>query len=413
MSVSSPPQESDVIIAGGGLAGTLLAHALLSLGLRVAMVEVREPRILEQPSFDGRSTALANGTVRILDKLGLWSAIEAAAQPITHIHIGQQGHFGVARIDASEEGVDALGFTAENRLIGEALWTRLEDRDGFLCLAPARVAAFETDAEGVSVSVLTDTGESTVRGKLLIAADGARSTIRQTLGIGTKSGAYGQRAVVANCVFKRDHRGAAFERFTRDGPLALLPLRGKCALVWSLPEDRAEQVLALSDDEFASQLQKAFGNRLGPVTRVGIRASYPLFRMQSDSVIAERTVLIGNAAVSMHPVAGQSFNLAVRDIASLAELIGTVRARDAAGDIGGPQLLAEFSHWRKGDQRATAWFTHSLVAGMGLDIPGLGVLRGLALTAFDILPGSKRALARHTMGLAGRVPRLARGLDLN
>lgn len=411
MSGAGAVLETDVVIVGGGLAGTLLAQALLAVPVRVALVEAHEVRRLEQPSFDSRATALANGTVRILGQLDLWREIAARAERIAHIHIGQQGRFGAARIHADEEGVDALGYTVENRVLGEALWRRLEDRDGFDCLSPARWEALETGIGGVTARVRLEDRSVEVRGRLLVAADGARSSIRSALGITARTSAYDQQALIANISTTRPHEGWAFERFTPTGPLAVLPLAGRSAVVWTLATDAAGRMQAQTDAEFAAALQRVFGYRLGRIRRVGRRDAHPLIRLRSDAVTGPRSVLIGNAAVSMHPVAGQSFNLAVRDIAALAELVAAAR-REPGGDIGRPELLSEYRRWRAADQRSVSWFTHGLVTGMGLDLPGLALLRDVGLIGFDLLPGAKRALARHTMGLGGRVPRLARGLGL-
>jgi 2-octaprenyl-6-methoxyphenol hydroxylase len=413
MSAPARVIEADVIVVGGGLAGSLLAHALLAVSARVVLIEARRAQELEQPGFDSRATALANGSVRILDRLGLWSDVVRGAEKISHIHIGQQGRFGMARIHAEEEGVDSLGYTVENRVLGEVLWRGLEQREGLTVLSPARLVRFTADSSAVAAEVEAGGGRIAVRARLLAAADGARSTVRDALGISAQAVDYGQQAIVANCAFDRPHCGWAFERFTPGGPLAILPLADRCAIVWTLATPAADAMIAAKDADFAAALQRAFGFRLGRIRRVGARAAHSLYRLRSDTVTGPRSVLIGNAAVSMHPVAGQSFNLAVRDIATLAELIAAApESNELPTDPGSPELLATYRRWRAGDQRNVAWFTHGLVTGMALDLPGIAALRGLGLIAFDVLPGAKRALARHTMGLGGRVPRLARGLDL-
>jgi len=395
------------MIVGGGLVGSLLANALLSIPVRVVLVEARDVDTLEQPSFDARSTALANGTVRIFERLGLWQDVAPAAEPIEHIHIGQQGRFGAARIHAADEGVAALGYTAENRILGSALWAPLRRAGMFECLSPARCTGFEVGNDRVTAVVEQSDTQRAVRARLLVAADGARSSVRQAMGIGASAARYDQCAVIVNCVTERPHAGWAFERFTPQGPLALLPLsERRSAVIWSLEQARASEILELADADFVAALQRAFGFRLGRIERAGARSSHPLFRVRSDAVTGARSALLGNAAVSMHPVAGQSFNLAVRDVASLAELIA------GADDPGSPELLQEYRRWRHSDQQKVSLFTHGLVSAMGIDLPGFRAMRDIGLVAFDLLPGAKRALARHTMGLAGRVPRLARGLPL-
>jgi 2-octaprenyl-6-methoxyphenol hydroxylase len=404
--------ECDVLIVGGGLVGSLLANALATLPVSVILVEARSVAGLEQPSFDGRATALANGSQRVLSQLGLWPQIRAEAEPIRAIHIGQRGHFGAARIEAQEEGVAALGYTVENRVLGTALWNPLTTQPGFRCLAPADLLDFSTSPGSVTAIVAQDGQRREIVAQLMVAADGARSRMREALGINARVDDYGQQAVIVNCTTDEAHAGRAFERFTDEGPLAVLPLtRNRVAVVWTLPAARAESMLALSDDDFRAALQQAFGYRLGRIAKAGARDCHPLYRVRSLDLIRERTVLIGNAANALHPVAGQGFNLALRDVAALAELIADALA-SGDKDVGASRLLEAYREWRAEDQRKLTAFTHALVQGFGAELPGLGKARGIGLVAFDLLPGAKSLLARQTMGLAGRGPRLARRLDL-
>jgi 2-octaprenyl-6-methoxyphenol hydroxylase len=404
--------ECDVLIVGGGLVGSLLANALSTLSLRTVLVEAQRVATLDQPSFDGRVTALANGSQRVLERLGLWGAIRADAQAIRHIHIGERGRFGAARIHARDEGVPALGYTVENRTLGSALWEPLHESQQFTCLSPAELVSFDCAPDGVTAEVDCGANRATVDARLLVAADGARSKLRQALRIGARVDDYQQQAIIVNCTTAEPHRARAFERFTADGPIAVLPLtHDRAGVVWTLPATQADRILALPDDEFRAALQAAFGYRLGRFERVGRRDRHVLRRVRSDELTHQRTVLIGNAAIALHPVAGQGFNLALRDAAALAEVIADVR-RDGPVDVGSAAVLARYRAWRTGDQQKLAGFTHALVRGFGMDAVGLGSLRAAGLMAFDLLPGAKCLLARHTMGLAGRVPRLARHLDL-
>ena len=404
--------DCDVLIVGGGLVGSLLANALSTLKLETVLVEAKSVDSLEQPSFDGRVTALANGSQRVLQQLGLWSDIRADAQPIRHIHIGERSRFGAARIEARDEGVPALGYTVENRTLGAALWKPLKAQQRFRCLSPAELVDFECSAEGVSARVESSQITATVRARLMVAADGARSKLRRALGIAARVDDYEQQAIIVNCTTEELHRGRAFERFTSKGPIAVLPLtQDRVGVVWTLPTELADRVHNLSDDDFRTALQTAFGFRLGRFERIGRRDRHPLHRVRSEDLTGERTVLIGNAAVALHPVAGQGFNLALRDAAALAEVIADA-AREGPYDPGDAVLLDRYRAWRAGDQRKLAGFTHALVRGFGANAAGLSLLRGAGLMAFDLVPGAKSLLARHTMGLAGRVPRLARHLDL-
>ena len=406
--------DCDVLIVGGGLVGSLLANALARLPLRIVLVEARRVDTLESPSFDGRATALANGSQRVLEQLGLWDAIRHDAEPIRWIHIGERGRFGAARIDAQEEGVAALGYTVENRVLGRALWEPLAAEERFSCLAPAEVVDFAVDAGAVTAQVAVAGETRTVRARLMVAADGARSRVREALGIDARVDDYEQAAIVVNATTAEPPRNRAFERFTPTGPIAVLPLsRERVAVIWTLPVAEAERLAGLGDDEFRKALQSAFGWRLGAFVRVGRRDRYPLQRVRSDELVRERTVLIGNAAVALHPVAGQGFNLALRDVAALAEVLADgIAGRDVPFDPGDAASLDAYRRWRASDQQKLAGFTHALVQGFGAGLPGLGDMRGFSLMAFDLVPGAKSLLAQHTMGLAGRVPRLARHLGL-
>ena len=406
--------EADVLIVGGGLAGSTLAHALALTSLTTVLVEARDPAQLEQPSFDGRATALANGSQRILASLGLWGQVAADAEPIRSIHISEYGRFGAARIHAQEEGVPALGYTLENRLLGGALWRALDAASGFTCLAPAKLSSLTVGEERVEAEVTTAQQRLSLVAKVVVAADGANSQVRRELAIDTHEDRYEQQAVILNCATEIPHAGRAFERFTPDGPLAFLPLSAnRVAVVWTLSHEQANRVAALEDDVFGRELQAAFGYRLGRITRVGSRTAYPLARLRSATVIGSRAVLIGSAAVNLHPVAGQGFNLALRDVASLAETFTEhLDGQLVADDPVSAAVKHRKQHWRRQDQKAVEALTHGLIRLFGYGALPLAASRGIGLMAFDLFPGAKAALARQTMGLSGRLSRLARGLPL-
>ena len=405
--------ECDVLIVGGGLVGSTLAHALAQIPVSAVLVEERDPGRLEAPGFDDRSTALASGSRRILDGLGLWDDVAGEAEPIASIHISERGRFGASRLMASREGVPALGYTVENRVLAGAVWPKILQVDAVTCLAPGSLEDFQVEASGVTARVSTGGSCRTILARLLVAADGARSRVRSELGIGVREDDYGQKGVILNCETEIPHRGRAFERFTPTGPLAMLPLGGgRMSVVWTLPREEGDRIGALDDAPFRDALQRAFGYRLGRIRQVGIRSAWPLHRVRADALTATRAVLVGNAAFSLHPVAGQGFNLALRDIAALSELICDARRDDADADPGAAALLDRYAEWRAADQRRVAGFTHGLMRLFTIDAAPLAVSRGLGLMAFDLLPGAKRWLARQAMGLGGRVSRLARGLRL-
>jgi 2-octaprenyl-6-methoxyphenol hydroxylase len=411
-------RDCDVLIVGGGAVGSALACALAELPLDTVLVEAHEVRLLEQPSFDARVTALANGSQRILASLGLWGELEGYAEAIRAIHISERGRFGAARIDAKAEQVRALGYTVENQTLGRVLWERLGRAPRFTALAPALVTSLERDERRVTATIEQSGAVGTLRARLVVAADGARSAIRTALGFGAIEHDYAQRAVVFNCSTEAPLAGRAFERFTPRGPIALLPLTaGRAGVIWTLPREVAERVAELPVDAFRTELTSAFGYRLGRFTRIGTRHLHTLVRIASGAIHGPRAVLIGDAALRLHPVAGQGFNLALRDVATLAEVLAdavadAVADAGTAVDVGAAGPLARYAAWRVADRQRVSTFTHGLIQLFGESLPGLGLGRGLGLMAFDLLPGAKALLARQTMGRAGRLPRLARGLRL-
>ena len=407
--------DCDVLIVGGGLVGSALALALGTLPLRVIIVESHDVRATGSAGFDARATALANGTRHILDSLAVWPQLRPRAEAITEIHVSERGRFGGAHFAAAEENVAALGYTVENRDLGAALWQVLGDSTRFEVLSPARYvdSSIEDDAIDALIEV-EGSGRRHIRTRVVVAADGARSGVRSALGTGASQIDYEQSAVIFNCRLQRPLAGLAVERFMPEGPLAVLPLpdeRG--GVVWSLPSAGAQRLLESDDAAVCEAFEKATGGRLGPLERIGERALFPLYRVRSARVYGPRAVLIGSAAVNLHPVAGQGFNLAMRDVAWLAEVFADTLATQGPGaDIGTVQTLQRYARQRGADHGRVAGFTHGLVRLFGADLPGFGAVRGLGLLAFDVLPGARRQFARHAMGRAGRSPRLACGQPL-
>jgi 2-octaprenyl-6-methoxyphenol hydroxylase len=394
-----------VAIAGGGMVGLSLAAALADLPLEVVVIEPVAAESDEQPSFDARTTALSGGSRRVLEGIGAWPAVASRATPIRRIHVSERGAFGTAILTAEEQGVAALGYTVENRLLGHALRSRVGALPR-IRLLHARVAGLQAGDDTVRLE--TSAGES-LAARLVVAADGAQSTVRTALGVGVSISDYGQHAIIAHVDTTRFHEHTAYERFAPGGPLAVLPIaEGRSAVVWTLAPDAARRALALDDASFLAELQAAFGLRLGRFTRVGRRQSYPLALTRAERLTAPRAVILGNAAQSLHPVAGQGFNLALRDVALLAELL----ADAGDGDPGDPALLETYARERAADRAAVIRFTDSLVRGFGLPLAPLRRARARGLLLFDLLRPVKHEFARWTMGLAGRQPRLVRGLPL-
>jgi 2-octaprenyl-6-methoxyphenol hydroxylase len=414
--MSNPVIDYDIVIAGGGMIGTSLALALSPLGLRIAVVEAIERGAPAQPSFDDRSTALSRSSQRMFEAMGLWPDIVEASTPIRHIHVSDRGRFGFSHIDAEEQGVEALGYVVINRVLGGVLQAALAEAEGVDVLCPARITDITLAADRAGADVVFDSGEQrTLSASLLVAADGARSTIREHMGITAEHTSYGQHAVIGNLQTEKPIDNIAYERFTEQGPLALLPIADeRTAFVWTVSESDAERIMGLEDGDFVDELQAAFGFRLGGFSRVGKRAAYPLALSKALRLTAERSVLVGNAAHGLHPVAAQGFNLGLRDVAALSDCIADM-LRDSSDrrDIGAAAVLSRYADWRRSDQKKLVGFTDGIVRLFGSGRRTSRLARNLGMLAFDLVPGVRGEFARHTMGLAGRLPRLARGLPLS
>jgi 2-octaprenyl-6-methoxyphenol hydroxylase len=402
----------DVAIVGGGMVGATLGVALAPLNLRVAIIEAIPHNAAAQPSFDERTTALSNGSRRILETLGVWPALSALATPIAKIHVSEQGRFGFARIDAAEQGLSAMGYVVANRDLGNALWSRLSKSAGLEVYCPAEVSQVTAHEQSVTVEMVQKGAKSTIDAKLIVAADGAQSAVRGAFGVDAEVRDYEQTAIITAVLPQRFHDNVAYERFTQSGPLALLPLDGgRCTLVLTQPKDAAQSVMAWSDQEFLAELQRRFGFRLGRFLKVGRRVPYPLFLTRATRTSSGRCVIIGNAAQGLHPVAGMGFNLGLRDVASLAELIAE-RVGQQDADPGSLQLLAQYDAWRTADRGSVIAFTDGLIKLFSNPLRSVRRLRSLGLLAFDLLPPAKAALSRLSTGGSGRVPKLARGVTL-
>lgn len=403
--------EVDLAIVGGGLVGASLALALRPTGLRVALIEGVAPDAATQPSFDDRTTALGNGTRRVFESLGVWSEMVGEAAPIREIHVSDAGRAGFARLDAREHDIDAFGYVITNRSMGRALNAALAEHVSLERRMPARCTSVTFGDDGVLLN--TEPGEQPLRARLVVAADGANSLVRSAAGLEASVEDYQQVAIVAHVASSRPADGTAYERFTSTGPFAVLPLHdGHYGIVWTLSAADAEEVLALSDADYLARLQLAFGWRIGRLLRVGRRQAYPLRLTRAAAVTAERCVLIGNAAQALHPVAGQGFNLGLRDAVTLAELLADAKREERGVDVGSAALLAEFARRRSVDREGIIDFTDRLVKLFGDQRPGVPLMRDIGLLLFDLSPTAKQAMSRLSWGFAGRTPRLARGLSL-
>jgi 2-octaprenyl-6-methoxyphenol hydroxylase len=395
--------EHDVLIIGGGLVGASLAIALDGSGLRVALVEAAPPRADLQPSYDERNLALARATVNALTALGVWAHVGARATPIRKIHISRQGEFGVVRLDAHKHGVDVFGAVLPARELGNGLLTRLDACRELTRYTPATLEAMNTTGDAITATLSIGDRKQAVRTRLLVGADGTASSVRAALGIETENVDYAQTAFVATVTLQRA-LDCAYERFTASGPVALLPLgERRAGVVLTVPGADAARVAALDDAGFVDLLHERFGWRLGRLSRPGRRVSYPLRRVQANRLVAPRSVLVGNAAQTLHPIGAQGFNLGLRDALTLAELL--VDGAQAGGDPGDATLLADYAHRRRVDREGTIAMSDGLVRLTGNDAPPLKLLRSLGLLALDRIGPLQAVLTRRGMGFRGAVPR--------
>ena len=398
----------DLVIIGGGLVGGSLACALARTGLRMCVVEAVPARSDDQPSYDERVIALSWGSRRIFEGIGLWQATEAGAEPIRHIHISDRGRFGFTRLDHREEGVEALGYVAPARRLGLAIQTGLA---GVEMLCPARLSGFRVEPDRVALEVTVGGESRLISTRLLVAADGGDSSVRTQLGLATREYHYGHHALITTVTPERPRPGVAFERFTETGPLAMLPMtEGRYSVVWTARESETAGLLDLSDQDFLARLQGRFGYRMGRLTHLGRRLAYPLKLMVARDPVSERLVLIGNAAHCLHPVAGQGFNLGLRDVAALAEVLA--HAASEGGDPGADVALDAYRRLRGRDQEMVAMATDVLARIFVNPLAPVRWARDLSMLGLDLTPGLRHLVARRFMGIGGNLPRLARGLPL-
>jgi 2-octaprenyl-6-methoxyphenol hydroxylase len=385
-------------IIGGGLVGASLALALQAgakaRGWQIVLIEPFAPGSSYQPSYDARSTALSYGTRQIYQRLGIWPSIAERAEPIAQIHVSDRGRFAAARLSAADEGVPALGYVVENAWLGHCLWQAL-DKDVISWRCPAEVLALHSLGDGYR---LTLNDHSTLDCDLAVLADGGRSGLREQLGIAVSQQAYQQSALIANISVSQAHLGQAFERFTEAGPMAMLPLAdNRCALVWTRPSADAERLLQLDDRRFLAELQEAFGYRLGALHKVGSRHLYPLALTEAQEQVRPHLVVLGNAAHSLHPIAGQGYNLSLRDTLELAE---SLLASDAP--LGELACLQGYLERQRLDQQLTVGFSDQVTKLFTSGQPLLAAGRNFGLLGLDLLPPAKRWFARQAMGLGPR-----------
>lgn len=406
----SADKVADVLIVGGGLVGGTLACALAEKGVSVVVIDGEDPEALLAAGYDGRCSAIALACQRLLATIGLWDLLGGESQPILDIRVVDGGsplflHY------AQAEAQGPMGYMVENRLLRQAILTRLGRLPAATLLAPARMTALRRDLDGVSAT-LSD--GQTVRARLVVGADGRRSQVRESAGIGIRTLGYGQTAIVLTVEHERPHRGCAVEHFLPAGPFAILPMPGnRSSLVWTERSDLVSGLLALPAERFQAELERRFGDHLGWVRPVGPRFSYPLTLQAANRYVDRRLALVGDAAHGMHPVAGQGMNYGLRDVAVLAERL--VVAQRLGLDPGAPALLAEYEALRRPDNLLMLAITDALVRLFSNDIAPVALARRLGIGAVERMGPLKRLFMRHAMGtlkLGPPPPRLMRGVPL-
>jgi 2-octaprenyl-6-methoxyphenol hydroxylase len=385
-------KQFDVVIIGGGLAGAscALSVAKTNPALNIAVVEANQVAGDYHPSFDDRSIALAQQSVEYLQSLNLFEQNAPYTAAIKKVSVSDRGHFGKAHINCDEFAKPSLGYVVEVNPFGRALHLRLT-QSNITLLCPDSVTAIEQTLHSNTLTL--QSGEQ-LNAALLVIADGAQSPTRNLLGLGFNTQPYEQGAIIANVEVAGGHNNHAFERFTQNGPMALLPMsNNRYSLVWCMRQDQIEQHMALNEQDFISVLQSAFGYRGGQFTKVGMRTSYPLVYGQVESLTAHRTVVIGNAAHAIHPIAGQGFNLGLRDVQVLSNLIA-----NSQHDLGSYAFTREYSKKRSDDIKTVMSLTDALVRLFSNSSRVLALGRSIGLFSMDLFPALKAPLAKQLMG---------------
>lgn len=415
MLIKNIKADYDVVIAGGGLVGgsfALILQAMLGdTPLRVLLIDSSSLAIdgtVVNTEFDARSTALSWGSRLIYQQAELWHELEPAVTAIRDIHVSDRGHAGATRLHSAEMAVEALGYVAENSILNKVINSGLRHHERIEVSAESSVTQVKPVPDGVSLLVAREGMEScTVRSRLIIIADGGRSSICEKLGIVIKRNTYGQQALISNIAFEKPHQGCAFERFTDTGPMAVLPLpdlagEHRGALVWTLPDVEAPDFLVMPEKDFLSALQQCFGYRLGQITRMGERQLFPLSLNLASEQIRPGIVLLGNVAHTLHPVAGQGLNLALRDARALAELITTTATAQKNLVLGTYSWLQQYKKRQQADQQQTVMFSDLTTRLFSNSNPLLALGRNAGLLGMELLPPARRWFARQAMGMRDR-----------
>jgi 2-octaprenyl-6-methoxyphenol hydroxylase len=393
--------DYDLLIGGGGLAGNCLALALKDSGLKIALVEaVSRQQLHDSPAGD-RALAISAGSVIMLEALGIWEKVKTKATAIKDIHISDKGHFGKMRLSAKQQGVNALGYVIAARDIETPIAQMIDDA-GITQFCPSRIESLNIDNKAIQINLKSEEKRTKLSAKLLVGADGGQSTIRKLLEIKQHKTEYGQTAIITTVKSTKPHHNTAYERFTSSGPLALLPIDNyQSAVVWTRSHEAAKALLSTSEAEFINQLQQCFGYRLGKLSLAAPRLAFPLTLIRAEKMLGQRSVIIGNAVHQLHPVAGQGFNLGLRDVVQLADML--IEQYKLGGDIGDANFLQTYAKTRTQDHKKVINFTNNVVKIFSNQFLPLVAIRNSGLILLDHIFVAKNLLATHAMGLSGRL----------
>jgi 2-octaprenyl-6-methoxyphenol hydroxylase len=410
----------DLAIVGAGLNGSLLALAAGRSGLRVALIDRLPLATMTDAGFDGRTTAVAFTSQKLFEALDTWQELAAEAEPILDIRISDAGHDGrpsglFLHFDHREaagegEAPAPMGWIVENRLLRQALLRRLAACAEVELIAPDEVISTDRNAHRAEIALRSG---RRLAARLVASAEGRSGTMREDAGIGARAWSYDQIAIVLVACHERPHRGVAQEKFLPGGPFAILPMRDsadgrhRSSIVWSERSDLARRLLELDAPRFQTEFARRFGDHLGAATTIGPRWSHPLGLVHAERYVEQRLVLVGDAAHGLHPIAGQGYNLGVRDIAALVEVL--IDAKRLGLDIGAADTLERYAQWRRADNLTMVAATDLLNRLFSNDIKPLRLIRDLGLAAVNRTPALRRFFVRHAMGLVGDLPKLIRG----
>lgn len=396
--------QHPILIIGGGLVGSAMALALAKAGLSVNLIEAKTRADQLAPAFDGRTSAIAAASVKVLESIGIWQTLDDTC-PITDIRVCESGGKHYVHYDHREADGVPFGHIVENRLLREVLYDAVDAQENITVYEPDSLKSYEITSAGARATLSSG---KTLTTSLILMADGKFSKSRALAGIEPRITEYGQTAIVASIAHSEPHNGLALENFMPAGPFAVLPMTGQRSnIVWSESHEMAAHMVDLPDDEFIQEIQKRAGDYLGDITLLGPRHKYPLMLIQAESQIAERVALIGDAGHGIHPIAGQGVNLGYRDVAVLAEML--VEHARLGLDLGDPALLTRYAKARKGDVGSMSMATDALNRLFSNANPALHIARDLGLGAVERMPRLKGFFMRHAMGMGGKPPKMMRG----